>query len=163
MNKKAKISSLSRSAEDCLEAIFLEAQDHTPVRVKQIGDRLGVAPASVTQAVKTLALRGLVSSQRYGAIELTEEGYRLGKQISSSHHTLGMFFEEILGLEHEEADRAACIAEHSLSPDIIARLSHLVQWITTTQKTAGTPLAEFRQYMSLTQSDQVQSSQLKTP
>jgi len=149
MNRKtpARISTLSRSAEDYLEAIFLEAQDHTPVRVKEIGDRLGVAPASVTQAVKTLVTHGLVTSQRYGAIELTEEGYTVGKQISSSHHILSVFFEEVLGLNHDDADRAACIAEHGLAPDIIARLSCLVKWMATGHST-GTPLAEFQRHMS---------------
>lgn len=138
---------LSQSAEDYLEAIYLESQNHPQVRVKDIADRLSVAAASVSQAVKTLASHGLVVPMRYGAIELTEKGMEIGKRISSTHHILSVFFEEILGMNHAEADRDACITEHGLSPDAIARLSCLVKWITT-KRSGKSPLQDFRRHIT---------------
>jgi len=75
--------------EDYLEAIFRLSESRRDVRVKQIAEVLGVSLPSVTSALKTLSEADLIAHQRYGAVELTEEGRARAQAICSRHGTLG--------------------------------------------------------------------------
>jgi DtxR family Mn-dependent transcriptional regulator len=160
--KSHQLAPLSSSAEDYLEAIYLESLVRSPVRGKDIAERLGVAAPSVTQAVKTLVSAGLALSERYGAIQLTAAGQEIGQKISSSHHILRVFFEEVLGIDHETADRNACIAEHGLAPEITARLSCLVKWMTA-ESGGKPPLPEFHRHLSTRLGKAEQNPKKSTP
>jgi DtxR family Mn-dependent transcriptional regulator len=114
---------LTPSLEDYLEAV-LELEP--PTRVSAIAAHLGVAKASVTQALGRLTEKGLVESARYGRVSLTATGLKAAQKVRARHSVLLTFLEDILGVPHETADRDACVLEHGLSAETAARLSDYV-------------------------------------
>ena len=118
-----KTKKLTPSLEDYLEAVF---ELEPPARVSAIAGHLGVAKASVTQAVQRLAEKGLVESPRYGRVELTARGLGTARKVRARHSILLTFLEDVLGVSHETADRDACVLEHGLSAETTARLSDFV-------------------------------------
>lgn len=114
---------LTPSLEDYLEAVF---ELGSPARVSSIAGHLGVAKASVTQAVQRLAGKGLVESPRYGRVTLTAKGLDAARKVRARHSILLTFLEDVLGVSHETANRDACVLEHGLSAETTARLSDFV-------------------------------------
>jgi len=109
--------------EDYLEAIFRLSESRRDVRVKQIAEVLGVSLPSVTSALKTLSEADLIAHQRYGAVELTEEGRARAQAICSRHGTLVRFLTEILLVDGDTADKEACAMEHSVGQSTLQRLT----------------------------------------
>ncbi|HUU56182.1 MAG TPA: metal-dependent transcriptional regulator, partial [bacterium] len=106
-----------------LEAVF---ELGPPARVSAIAGHLGVAKASVTQAVQRLAEKGLVESPRYGRVNFTARGLATARKVRARHSILLVFLEDVLGVPHATANRDACILEHGLSAETTARLSDFV-------------------------------------
>lgn len=119
----AMTKKLTPSLEDYLEAVF---ELGPPARVSAIARHLGVAKASVTQAVQRLAEKGLVESPRYGRVAFTAKGLATARKVRARHSILLVFLEDLLGVPHATADRDACVLEHGLSAETTARLSDFV-------------------------------------
>ena len=120
---------LTASTEDYLETIFLIGQDLPVIRVKDISSRMGVSMPSVNSAVKNLASKKLVTFEKYGYIQLTESGKKLGKKIFEKHTLLKSFFTDILGVEPETAENDACKIEHHISNSTINKLREFSDFI----------------------------------
>ncbi len=105
---------ISASLEDYLEAIYhLEAANRV-ARAKDIADRLEVSRASVTGALKTLAERGLINYEPYSFITMTDQGRSIAREVIRRHDTLLEFFNNILNMDKEHAERVACRVEHAM-------------------------------------------------
>lgn len=142
---------LSASLEDYLEAIYNLSCDNQIARAKDIAERLEVAKASVTAALKTLAERELINYKPYGYISLTERGRKLAWKIARRHEILSFFFGEVLGVETPAAQKAACRTEHTLGPEVTSRLTAFVEFVQKNQA-QGYDLAQlFKQYWSGTE------------
>lgn len=113
---------LSASLEDYLEVILKLSQDRRVVRVRDIAKALRVTPPSATGAVQQLKQRGLVSHERYEEVLLTERGKRLAGEVAQRHEELRAFFQDVLLLDPEMAEREACALEHSISELTLERL-----------------------------------------
>jgi DtxR family Mn-dependent transcriptional regulator len=135
-----KTENLSASLEDYLEAIYNLLKGKGIARSKDIADRLGVTRASVTSALRNLAQKGLIHYKPYGFITLTEKGIRSAARIARRHRVLHSFFTDILGLEEDMSQKAACRAEHTLGSEIINRLTVFIDFINR-QDTQGKALA----------------------
>ena len=121
---------LSDSLEDYLEAIFnLTNGLKKEARSKDIADRLCVSRASVTGALRLLKERGLANYVPYGTITLTPTGRRRAAEVAGKHSVLKTFFTNVLGVDHESAQKGACRAEHALGQEIIDRLMCFTQFI----------------------------------
>ena len=81
-------SPITSSMEDYLEMIYRIHTAGEPVRIGIVADRLNVKPSSATKMVANLKAQGLVLSEKYGYIRLTEEGARLGEYLVFRHETL---------------------------------------------------------------------------
>jgi len=81
-------SSITSSMEDYLEMIYRIHATGEPVRVGVVADRLNVKPPSATKMVANLKGQGLVVSKKYGYVQLTEAGARLGQYLVFRHDTL---------------------------------------------------------------------------
>ena len=85
---------LTASLEDYLEVICNYADKKKSVRAIDISRELNVSRASVTEALKKLALKGYVNYDRYGSLSLTDNGKSLALKIISKHAILERFFIE---------------------------------------------------------------------
>jgi DtxR family Mn-dependent transcriptional regulator len=128
---------LSASLEDYLEAIFNLSSENKVARSKDIAELLGVSRASVTGALRTLSVRGLVNYKPYGFATLTEAGAEAAGRIVKRHNIIKSFFVDVLGVEDAVAQDAACRAEHALGPAIINRLLRFIEFVDSGSKSAN--------------------------
>jgi DtxR family Mn-dependent transcriptional regulator len=126
----AKSNNLSASLEDYLEAIFNLAGESNVARSKDIAKLLGVSRSSVTGALRTLKQKGLANYKPYDFVTLTEAGQVAAAEIAQKHSVLKSFFINVLGIQKEVAQQAACKAEHALGPEVISRLLSLIKFVT---------------------------------
>jgi len=143
---EAKAKQLSASMEDYLEAIFNLAGSSKVARSKDIAKLLGVSRASVTGALRQLKRRGLANYKPYGFITLTEEGKAAAAEVVRRHNILKFFFVNILGLDADTAQQAACRAEHTLGPEVIGRLLSFIEFVTKRGQDGCDLASEFRRF-----------------
>lgn len=135
---------LSASLEDYLEAIFHLEAGAPGARSKDIAQTLGVARSSVTGAVQLLREKGLANYEPYGCITLTHRGLALAQEVVRKHDILRSFFENVLGVEKEAAQQAACRAEHALGQEIIGRLVSFVDYVAVSGRRGRDVAGEFQ-------------------
>src|SRR4030042_3052363 len=121
---------LSASSEDYLEAIYNLICRDKVARSKDIAESLGVSRASVTGALKSLDSKGLVDYKPYGFIGLTEKGRQQAQLVVRRHNIIESFFINVLGVERQIAEQAACRAEHALGQDVISKLLSFTEFST---------------------------------
>jgi DtxR family Mn-dependent transcriptional regulator len=120
---------LTASLEDYLEAIFHIIAEKQAVRPKDIAKRLKVSNASVTGALRSLADKKLINYAPYDVITLTPDGKTAAKDVVRRHEVLSDFFVKILAVEEDDADKAACRMEHSITKVILERFIQFAEFI----------------------------------
>jgi len=145
MTKSDKIE-LSASLEDYIEAIFNLAGDSKVARSKDIAKSLGVSKSSVTGALKLLKEKELINYEPYGYVTLTQAGQAAAGEIVAKHNVLKSFFVDVLGVEADLAQEAACRAEHALGPEIISRLLAFSEFAAQTAKNGYDLTEDFEQF-----------------
>ncbi len=120
---------LSASLEDYLETIFLIVRKKQAARAKDIADHLQVKASSVTGALRLLSQKGLINYTPYDIITLTAEGEAAARDVLKRHEALYDFFTHVLGIDRKEAEEGACKLEHAISPAILQRLIHFVEFV----------------------------------
>ena len=138
-----KNKKISASLEDYLEVIFNLADEFGVARSKDISERLDVSRASVTGALRLLKKKGLVNYEPYGYITLTENGAKTAAEVAKKHNIIESFFVNILDIDEETAQEAACKAEHALGNDVVSRLMCFVEYMN--QQDCGVA-EDFRRY-----------------
>ena len=133
MNKQMADIKVSASLEDYLEALYLIIEAKQGVRVVDVARKLDVKKSSVTEALKTLSLKGLVNYEKYDVISLTNEGKKLAKRVADKHSILLNFFTNILGSDSENAEESACKIEHVISDELLYRLINFIQYCDKTE------------------------------
>ncbi|NLC44073.1 MAG: DtxR family transcriptional regulator [Clostridiales bacterium] len=93
LNSESKI--LTSSMEDYLEMIYRICLKSGYVRVNQLSEKLNVRPSSTTKVVQKLSELGLVDYQRYGIIQLTEDGKSIGEFLLERHEIIETFLRNI--------------------------------------------------------------------
>ena len=117
---------LTASLEDYLEVICNYSDLAKDIRAIDISKELDVTRACVTEALKKLAVKGLINYGRYDAISLTESGKEIAHKIVSKHQILQKFFENVLELNSEEASKNACLIEHVITDNAFNKISEYI-------------------------------------
>jgi len=117
---------LSSSLEDYIETIFLLDNEGMVVRVKDIAEKLDVSLPSVNQALSVLKKKSLIEHEKYGYVELTDRGRRIGEKIYGRHKILLKFLTEILEVPREVAEDEACRIEHYIGAQTQQRLKDFI-------------------------------------
>jgi len=94
-------STVTSSMEDYLEMIYRIHTSGEAVRIGVLAENLNVKPSSASKMVSNLKKQGLVLSEKYGYIKLTESGIALGKYLVFRHDTLHLFLCYINKSENE--------------------------------------------------------------
>ncbi|HSO09503.1 MAG TPA: metal-dependent transcriptional regulator [Desulfoprunum sp.] len=124
-----KKKDLSASLEDYIEAIHHIVNEKHVARSKEIASRLEVSRASVTEALRALARKGLINYAPYEAITMTAKGRKVAGDVIFRHDTLKQFFIEVLAIDRKIAEEAACRIEHAAPPEVIARMISFTQFM----------------------------------
>lgn len=120
---------MHQSGEDYLEAILqiCEANGQGKVRTTDIALKLGVSKPSVSKAMNNLKEEGYILQESYGEIYLTKKGKVKATQIYNRHRILTQFFEGVLGVDSETAEKDACLIEHDISDITMQKLEEFVK------------------------------------
>ena len=141
-----KSQKLSASLEDYLEAIFNLAGESKVARSKDIAKLLQVSKSSVTGALRVLKKKGLVNYKPYDYVTLTGAGQTAAAKVVRKHNILKSFFVNVLGINADIAQQAACKAEHTLGPEVIAKLLSFIEFVTRSGKNGYDLADEFKQF-----------------
>jgi DtxR family manganese transport transcriptional regulator len=106
-------------AEDYVEAIADLTAETGEARVVDLAKRLGVTHVTVNRTVTRLQKVGLVTSQPYRAIFLTDTGRHMATTCKNRHETVVAFLRS-LGIPERVAEMDAEGIEHHVSPDTLA-------------------------------------------
>jgi Mn-dependent DtxR family transcriptional regulator len=85
---------LTASMEDYVEMIYRLSAEKGFTRINDLSTALNVQPPSATKMVQRLAELKLANYEKYGYIELTELGKKIGEELLNRHNII----EEFLGL-----------------------------------------------------------------
>lgn len=113
-------------AEDYVELIADLIDATGEARAVDLASRLGVTPATVNNTIARLQREGLVRSQPYRSIFLTEAGRALAEQCRLRHRTVYRFL-RLLGVSREVARVDAEGIEHHVSDETLAALAAFVR------------------------------------
>ena len=83
---------------------------------------LGVRKPTIHNTLLALQERGLIDKERYGDVHLTDEGLAAARRLERQRDDLALLFARELGLESEEAVRAAILMISELSEDSVERM-----------------------------------------
>ena len=113
-------------AEDYVELIADLIDAAGEARVVDLASRLGVTPATVNNTVSKLQRDGLVRSEPYRAIFLTDSGRALAEHCRRRHRIVYRFL-RLLGVSDEVARVDAEGIEHHVSDATLAALYRFVR------------------------------------
>ncbi|MCF8045160.1 MAG: metal-dependent transcriptional regulator [Desulfarculaceae bacterium] len=142
---KAK-QKLTPSLEDYLEAIYHIIEEKQAARVKEIAKRLNVNNSSVTGALKSLSSKGYLNYSPYDVITLTEHGRALAVDVIRRHEVLKQFFTDILCIDPETADEAACKMEHEVTPEVLNKIVKFVEFTEICPRSGQEWIEGFRRF-----------------
>jgi Mn-dependent DtxR family transcriptional regulator len=122
-NKK----SLSSAMEDYLEMIFRTGKQEGIVRIGRLAELLNVKASSATKMVQKLGKLGLVRYERYGFIELTEDGKNVGEYLLYRHNVIEGFL-KLIGIKENLLVETELI-EHNISPETLKKMKILTDFL----------------------------------
>ena len=121
----------TESVDNYLKAILaLGGPDERRVSSTSLADRLGVAPASVTNMLQKLAAASVpfVEYERHRGVLLSAAGKRRALEVVRHHRLLETFLFEVLDYPieevHEEAERLEHFISERFEERIAAKLGH---------------------------------------
>lgn len=112
--------------EDYVELVADLIDAKGEARAVEIAQRMGVRQATVAKMIRRLHNRGLVETEPYRAIFLTEPG-RAMAEASRARHAIVLDFLRALGVPEETALRDAEGIEHHVSDETLKAMRRYVR------------------------------------
>ncbi len=123
---------LSLTEENYLKAIYhLSGGGANAVLTNAIAEAMDTKPASVTDMVKRLATKNLISYERYYGANVTRQGKTEALSIIRKHRLWETFLVEKLGFHWDEVHDVAEQLEHIHSPVLIEKLDEFLGYPST--------------------------------
>ncbi len=113
---------LTPQFENYLKAVWSDGEWGRTTTNGTLAAALGLAPSSVTEAVRKLADAGLVAHAPYGAVTLTDGGRAAAGAVVRRHRLIETFLVAYLGYGWDEVHAEAEILEHAMSDAFVERL-----------------------------------------
>ncbi len=124
-HRQTRAARQTEIAEDYVELIADLIDSTGEARAADISRRLGITQASVAKMIARLQQSGLVVTQPYRAIFLTEEGRRIA-ETSRRRHQIVVAFLLAIGVSEEAARADAEGIEHHVSAETLAAFERMV-------------------------------------
>ncbi|MFD2565376.1 metal-dependent transcriptional regulator [Aquimarina rubra] len=130
MTNKLNLNNLTKSEEDYLKALFQLLIEDSSGKVgnNQLADYLKVSPASTNNMVKKLKTKKYVVSEKYGKLELTEEGRSIAVRLIRKHRLWETFLCKYLNFSWDEVHEVAEQLEHIKSQKLINELDRFMDF-----------------------------------
>ncbi|MBW1295540.1 metal-dependent transcriptional regulator [Aquimarina litoralis] len=130
MTNKSNLNNLTKSEEDYLKALFqlLIEESSEKVGNNQLAEYLKVSPASTNNMVKKLKAKHYVVSEKYGKLELTNEGRAIAVRLIRKHRLWETFLYNYLNFSWDEVHEVAEQLEHIKSYKLIDELDRFMDF-----------------------------------
>ncbi len=138
---------LTSHMEDYIEQIEFLSRKKKVVRVKDIAKSLNIKMPSVTAALQRLEEKKLINYERYGYVELTEQGKILAERVARRHSFLSLFFHDVLRINKVRADKNACSVEHYLSPEACRQINKFIEFYKHEKKNGGPWIKRLNEFL----------------
>ncbi len=117
---------LNPASKEYLEAVYELKEEGRRVLQARIGERLGLAPATVSEGVKRLVAEGYVTVEGARDIALTEQGLEIAEALVRRHRLAERMLVDILGIQwhlcHEQAEDWEKVMTPEVEEAILAKL-----------------------------------------
>jgi DtxR family Mn-dependent transcriptional regulator len=121
LSKRKKL--LTCSMEDYLEMIYRSSRKEGYTRTNILAEALNVQAPSATKMVQKLTKLGLLKYEKYGIIQLTEDGEILGEFLLKRHKIIEDFL-KIIGVEENLLVNTELI-EHNVTTGALSKIEML--------------------------------------
>lgn len=120
---------LSFAEENYLKAIYhLSSEGQSQVNTNAIAERLDTKPASVSDMVKKLSQKGVITYIKYQGVNISEEGKRMALAVIRKHRLWEVFLVNKLNFQWDEVHDIAEQLEHVQSSLLISRLDKFLNY-----------------------------------
>jgi len=118
---------MTLAEENYIKAIFhLERELQQEISTNAIADVMHTKPSSVTDMIKKLAEKSLLSYKKYQGVTLTDEGKKVAAIIIRKHRLWEVFLVDKLNFQWDEVHDIAEQLEHIKAPELINRLDEFL-------------------------------------
>ncbi|TPN84718.1 metal-dependent transcriptional regulator [Aquimarina algicola] len=130
MTNKPNLYNLTKSEEDYLKALFqlLIVDSSVKVGNNQLAEYLKVSPASTNNMVKKLKAKDYIVSEKYGKLDLTDEGRAIAVRLIRKHRLWETFLYNYLNFSWDEVHDVAEQLEHIKSYKLIDELDRFMDF-----------------------------------
>jgi DtxR family manganese transport transcriptional regulator len=108
----------AETGEDYVELVADLIDEKGEARTVDLAKRLGVTPVTVSKTIQRLEKAGLVKTEPYRSIFLTEKGRQVAADVKTRHETLEAFLVSI-GVPPEIASQDSEGMEHHISRETL--------------------------------------------
>jgi DtxR family Mn-dependent transcriptional regulator len=120
---------LTQTEENYIKIIYRIAEkEKKSVSTNAISDLMGTQPASVTDMIKKLAEKELVTYEKYKGVNLTASGIKVATQLIRNNRLWKTFLVEKLRFGWHQIDQIADDLEHMHTSDLISRLDAFMDY-----------------------------------
>lgn len=114
---------LTLTEENYLKVIYHQsnAGEHE-VSTNAIAEVIDTKPASVSDMIRKLSVKGVVDYQKYKGVQISKTGKKMALEVIRKHRLWEVFLVEKLGFNWDEVHDIAEQLEHIKSPLLIKRL-----------------------------------------
>ncbi|HET7481522.1 MAG TPA: metal-dependent transcriptional regulator [Actinomycetota bacterium] len=120
------LKNLNPASKEYLEAVFELEEEGQRILQARIGERLGLAPATVSEGIKRLVAEGHVTIGATRDIELTDGGRVLAEALVRRHRLAERMLVDILGIPwhlcHHQAEDWEKVMTPEVETAILAKL-----------------------------------------
>lgn len=118
---------LSFAEENYLKAIYhLSAAGHQVVNTNAIAEKLNTKPASVSDMIRKLSEKEVISYVKYQGVNITSKGKKRALWVIRKHRLWEVFLVNKLGFHWDEVHEIAEQLEHIKSSLLISRLDEFL-------------------------------------
>jgi len=113
----------SLAEENYLKAIYKIQEKHGDmVTTSALAETLGINAASVTDFIKKMAVKKLISYEKSKGVKLSEQGRQIALSIIRKHRLWEVWLVNNLGFKWDEVHEIAEQLEHVISDELIEQL-----------------------------------------
>lgn len=116
----------TETAEDYVELIADLIEHNGEARVVDLSQRFGVSHATVNKVISRLKKEGLVNSQPYRSLFLTDAGQKMAESCKERHIVVVDFLKAI-GVSAKTAEMDAEGVEHHVSSETLEAFKHFIR------------------------------------
>lgn len=119
---------LTTGLEDYLELIYKAILNNKNLKAIDIANEFNISRSSVSEALIRLADLDLIIYEGRKGIKITEKGIIEAEKILNKHNILLKFFNQVLKIDYQTANKNACKIEHVIDDCVLEKIKNFSEF-----------------------------------